>query len=112
MTTASRPSRSRRAAGDGSIYRSADGTWHASISLGVDRDGRRRRRQARAPTRRQAALKLGGLKADVRPPETVGEWAAKWLEIVDRVLEPAAARLYRGHLRYLDLLAGIPHSRT
>jgi integrase len=89
------------------VNRSIDGTWHASISLSFDRHGRRLRRHAQAQTRRHATQKLARLKADVRPPATVGAWARRWLEIVDRVLKPATARLYRGHLRYLEPIAGI-----
>ncbi len=37
----------------------------------------------------------------------MGEWTGQWPEIVERVLEPATARLYRGHLRYLEPLSGL-----
>ena len=43
----------RRDHGQGSIYQSADGTWHASLRVGRESSGKAVRRHVQAATRRQ-----------------------------------------------------------
>jgi hypothetical protein len=44
--------------GEGSIYRTADGRWHGSLSLGRNPDGGRLRRDVQARTQREVSRKL------------------------------------------------------
>src|SRR5881628_2808718 len=97
----------KRAHGEGSMYRAADGYWHGSINLGSGPDGRRLRRHVRGRTQGEVKKKLDELKRDrdsgedlsaVREP-TVGEWARTWIEIVERTRRPSTAKTYRTHMK-------------
>jgi hypothetical protein len=60
----------RRGAGEGSIYRRADGRWAGTVSLESD-TGRRVRKTVYGRTRKEVAEKLGDVQARVakgRPP--------------------------------------------
>lgn len=99
-----------RAHGEGSLYRTPDGYWHASLNLGSGLDGRRIRRHVQGRTAAEVRRKLDQLKqdrlggvdlaAELTEP-TVGEWAATWLAIVERTRKPSTARTYGTHLAYL-----------
>lgn len=105
---AARRNNARRAQGGGSVYQSADGTWHASLRLGRDERGRLRRRHVQAASRRQAMRKLELLRAESGPINTVGEWTRAWLELVERTRKPSTARLYATHVNHLRSLASLP----
>lgn len=99
----------RRAPGDGSRYQTPDGSWPASINLGTELDGRRRRRHGRWRTQGEVRKKLDGLKTareagddlvTSREP-IVAEWAKTWMELVERTCKPSTARTYRTHVMYL-----------
>ena len=94
----------RRGQGQGSIYRSADGTWHASLRLGRDDAGRPIRRHVQAATRRQAVSKLELLRISCGPVLTVGDWTAAWMALVERTLKYSTAKSYRTHVGYLQPL--------
>jgi len=105
----------RRARGEGSIYRTPDGVWHASLNLGLGPDGKRVRRHVRGKTQTEVRRKLDKLRKDVeagvgitaiRNP-TVGDWANNWLELVERTRRPSTAKTYRTHLKYLEPLAAL-----
>lgn len=91
----------RRGQGQGSIYRSADGTWHASLRLGRDDAGRPIRRHVQAATRRQAVSKLELLRISCGPVLTVGDWTATGVdgpggahpEVLDGQVLPDTGRL-------------------
>jgi integrase len=80
--------RKRRGRGEGGIYQRADGTWCASISLGYDGSGRRKRRVVYGDTKQQVQEKLKALhQEDGRLPSdtrqiTVAQYLATWLESV------------------------------
>jgi integrase len=85
--------RQRRAKGEGSIYRLADGRWRGSVDLGWH-GGTRRRKQVTRKTKAEvgrevrrllAAAQAGQLSPDRSP--TVEEWMATYLRevAVDRV---------------------------
>ncbi len=84
----------RRGNGEGSIYKRADGTWCASITIGHDETGRRKRRYLYGRTKAEVLERLDETRANARsgvlaePSRvTVGEYARNWLETVakDRV---------------------------
>ena len=94
----------RRGAGEGSIYKRADGTWAASLTVGYDENGRRRRRVLYAPTRREVAERLTDLQHDARTgpvpgPERlrVGEFLDRWMRDTARArVRATTALLYEG----------------
>ena len=105
----------RRARGEGSIYRTADGTWHALLDLGIGPDGKRVRRHVRGRTQTEVRSKLDKLRKDleagagitaIKNP-SVGDWANTWLELVERTRRPSTAKTYRTHLKYLEPLSGL-----
>jgi len=80
-------SRKRRGRGEGSIYQRADGTWCATVSVGYDNDGKRRRRTLFGATKQQVQEKLGKLSrevthlSDIEPQRIkVGEYLDRWLK--------------------------------
>lgn len=97
----------RREQGQGSIYQSADGTWHASLRVGRDSAGKRVRRHVQAATRRQAVAKLEVLRINSGPVVTVGDWMQTWMGLVERTLKWSTAKSYRTHVRYLEPLADL-----
>ncbi len=108
----------RRGAGEGSIYKRADGTWAASLTVGYDENGRRRRRVLYAATRREVAEKLADLQHSARTgpvpvPERlrIGEFLDRWMRDTARAcVRPTTALLYAGwianHLK--PRLGGLP----
>ncbi len=110
----------KRASGEGSIYRAADGWWHASLSRGVDpASGRRIRTHVMARTKQEARAKLDAVLESHRAgtldrrSATVDEWLDEWIAMADRSLKPSTVAGYRvdakrlrakyGHLRIGDL---------
>jgi integrase len=79
--------RKRRGRGEGSIFQRGDGLWTATVSLGYDGNGRRKRRTVYGETKKEVQDKLDALRGDVRAgnlPEaaklTVGQLLDRWLE--------------------------------
>jgi hypothetical protein len=99
----------RRAHGEGSMYRTPDGYWHASIN-----SGDRTRRQAR--TQGEVRQKLDELKKarqaddDLAAPREplVAEWVKTWIELVERTCKPPTARTYRTHGAYPTPIRRVP----
>jgi integrase len=85
--------RKRRGRGEGAIYQRADGLWTASINLGIDGNGKRRRRTVYGRTKQEAQQKLRELQnlADaghaIEPTErqTLGRFLTRWLEDAVRI---------------------------
>lgn len=76
-----------RGHGEGSIIKRPDGTWQASLSLGVGPDGKRKRPTVYGKTRKEVQEKLTKLLADhqaginIAPEKTtLGTWIEKWLK--------------------------------
>jgi integrase len=93
---------SRRANGEGSVYRCADGRWRAALSLP---DGRRK--TFRGATRREVREKLEAardqLKKGVPPPDgrlKLDAWVERWLALKEPRLKPST------RVRYHQLLTG------
>lgn len=79
--------RSRRGRGEGSIYQESSGLWAASVTVGYDEAGKRRRKAVRGKTKADVLAKLDALKStaitnDLAGQEnlTVGEFLDRWLE--------------------------------
>jgi hypothetical protein len=96
----------RRAHGGGSMYRTPDGYWHGSISLGIGLDGKGLRRHVQGRTQGKVRRKLDEFKKAreagddlVAPREPiVAEWVKRWIELVERTCKPSTARTYRTHV--------------
>ncbi len=80
--------RKRRGSGEGGNFQRADGQWCASVSLGYDGNGKRKRRTVYGKTKQEVQEKLkavhqedGRLPADSRKT-TVGMYLKTWLESV------------------------------
>jgi integrase len=103
--------KSRRGAGEGSIYRRKDGRWASSLTIGSDENGRRRRKTVYGVTRREVAEKLLELQKDAQAGAVldasrivVGDYLAQWLrDSVQPVLSHSTHLVYstivRNHVR-------------
>ncbi len=85
---------SKRADGEGSIYRTKDGRWRGSVTVGRKPDGQRDRRLVSGATQKEVIAKLNALKRDlergVKTDErlSVGAWLEHWLtSVVDGRVE-------------------------
>jgi integrase len=81
--------RKRRGRGEGGIYQRADGQWTASVSLGYNEQGKRKRRVLYGATKGEVQEKLRKLQTSVdngRIPEpgalTVAQFLTRWLESI------------------------------
>lgn len=79
----------RRGRGEGSIYKRPDGTWAGQISLGVNGNGKRKRRDVYGKTKADVATKLDELRSQSRTgglPDatslTVEQLLDRWLAVV------------------------------
>ncbi len=97
--------RARRGRGEHGIYRrESDGLWVASLSLGYDVSGKRKRRVVYGQTKREAQQRLDQLKQDaaagvkVEPGRfTVKDLLDRWLELeVKPNRAPGTYRCYSG----------------
>ncbi len=102
--------RKRRGRGEGGVYQRADGLWVATLSLGLDAAGKRKRRVAYGKTKAAAIAKLWELKdAPAAMPDartaTVGGYLVAWLDVVRGSLRATT------HTRYTLLVTQqiIPH---
>jgi integrase len=82
--------RSRRGRGEGSIYQRADGTWCATISVGYDDQGKRKRRTLFGKTKQAVQDKLKKLASEVTHLQGVDPQRIKLGEYLDRWLRDAA----------------------
>lgn len=105
----SKPTKRRRP-GEGAVYKRPNGTYAAILDLGLDPNGKRRRRHVYGKTEDEVLKKLGVLRrqledhgdiptADMR----VGKWLTYWLDNIARPrVKPGTFTSYRTHVnRYL-----------
>src|SRR5262245_21611404 len=110
----------RRGAGEGSIFKRADGLWVGKVQLGVDENGKRLRRAVYGPTQAAVREKVDELRMRAAPwadpgKLRLGEYLERWLRDVagprvrggtldyyERVLAPARMRLGGLALRALS----------
>lgn len=98
--------RRRRGRGEGAVYE-RNGRWCATITIGYDEHGRRRRRTISAGTKAeilQKLAKLQGQKIDGTLSEAVrknvAQWLAHWLKTTARRrVKPATLESYEGLAR-------------
>ena len=94
---ASYPRPRKRANGEGSIYRTAEGRWRAALTW-TDRDGRQQRRTISAKTQAEVRRRLAELRGDLdhgltpAPAGTVGAYLDGWLERERQRVRPATWR--------------------
>jgi len=94
----------RRGNGEGGVYRRDDGQWCASVTIGYDEVGKRRRRVVYGSTKAAALEKLAKLQADAVSGTlieteriTVAVFLKRWLEDSSRpAVRPATYRSYKG----------------
>ncbi len=103
----------KRSDGEGSIYQTPDGWWHAAISRGKDPEtGRRLRSYVKAKTKQGVREKLNALLEDQREGTfdrrnaTVNEWLAVWLDMAEHSLKPASVAGYRTDAKRLADMYG------
>ncbi|HEX5106171.1 MAG TPA: site-specific integrase [Pirellulaceae bacterium] len=83
-------SRKRRGNGEGSLYQRADGTWCATISVGYDSQGRRKRRTIFGESKQDVQNKLAKLANEVAHQRDIEPQRIKLGEYLDRWLQDAA----------------------
>jgi hypothetical protein len=110
--------RRRRGRGEGGIYERADGQWCASVTIGYDEGGRRRRRIMYGATKEAVLEKLARTQSDavggllVQPQRvSVKEFLERWLEdVVKPSVRPRTYQVYgwviRKHIN--PRIGGVP----
>lgn len=99
--------RAKRGRGEGGVYqRESDGLWVATLSLGYDGNGKRKRKVVYGQTKGEALDKLRDLQnsaASGRLPDagniTLAEYLRVWLDGVKASVEPTTWATYDGHYR-------------
>src|SRR5262249_47004007 len=99
--------RKRRGRGEGGIYQRGDGTWCASLSLGYDGNGKRKRRTVYGMTKGEVQEKLRKLQGDASAGvladparQRLSDYLTHWLENVIRPNKTANTyRSYEGVVR-------------
>jgi integrase len=99
--------RKRRGRNEGGIYKRGDGQWTASISLGYDGTGQRKRRVVYGSSKKEVQDKLRDLQnrashgtLDNAGQMTVGQFLDHWLEKVARpAVRPTTYARYEEHVR-------------
>jgi integrase len=107
----------RRGRGEGCVTKRHDGRYEARIDLGWQ-DGRRRYKSFFGPTRRGVANRLTKALRDLQrgaavfgdERQTVGDYLARWLELVAPDLRPKTIKSYRQVVR-VHLAPGLGHLR-
>ncbi len=98
----------RRAAGDGALYKRADGMWVGTIELPAGADGKRKRKTVSSKDKTTALQKLrklrrqveDGMTAPVSNRETVSGWMETWLEEFARPqIGPRTLQTYRSAVK-------------
>lgn len=83
-------SRKRRGNGEGSIYQRADETWCATISVGYDNQGKRKRRTIFGESKQDVQNKLAKLANEVAHQRDIEPQRIKLGEYLDRWLQDSA----------------------
>ncbi len=108
---------SKRADGEGSLYRRADGKWVGVVSLGW-RDGVFKRRKVTAATQAEALVRMKELRAAIEKGSTpdgdkltVEEWLLEWLEKESR--PKVRPRTFAGYYQHVHqhLIPALGHHK-
>lgn len=109
----------KRANGESSIYKDADGRWHGYVSMGLKENAARDRRHVTGKTRPAVVTKVrdleqkrdAGLAVAAGQTMTVGAWLDHWLNtIAARKNRPSTVQRYR-QLVTNQLRPGVGHHR-
>lgn len=109
----------RKAAGESSIQKGADGRWHGYVSMGLKEGGKRDRRHVAAAKRTDVVAMVrelerkrdAGTAGAAGKAPTVGQWLEHWLDtIAVRKVRPSTLVRYR-QLVANQLVPGIGHHR-
>src|SRR3954454_23733528 len=105
----------RKAAGESSIHKGADGRWHGYVSMGLKEGGKRDRRHVAAIKRADVVRRVreledqrdAGIALSSGRGLTVEQWMHLWLEtIASRKVRPSTLAGYRSCLKRIDLHLG------
>lgn len=110
--------RKRRGRNEGGIRQRPDGLWEATVSMGFDAvTGKRKRRAFHGRTKGEALQKReewvrenAAGRATAPSRETLADYLARWLLIVQRKVEPETFRSYQRHVR-LHVAPRVGHIR-
>src|SRR5262245_46702137 len=98
--------RNRRGRGEGGVFQRGDGLWVASVSLGYDEHGKRRRLVGYGATKAEALEKLDEKKSKTRQGIvvdadrlTVKEFLDRWLSLVKPKVGATTYDRYEQHVR-------------
>jgi integrase len=115
-STARKPS--RRSRGEGSVYKTKEGRWRASLLVTDPRTGRMVRRVVSGRSKAEAvrgldALKQGAAAGAPLGSGTVAEFLTAWLVAVRPTIRPSTFRGYSSHVRtyWKTALGAIPLAR-
>ncbi len=106
------PSKPRRAAGEGSIFKRADGMWVGSTEV-VTPDGKRRQKRVYSRDYRTCLAKLSQLKKDIDAGVVVShrmrvqDWMNKWVTEIHRdEVRPSTLASYATTVRHINSVLG------
>jgi integrase len=98
--------RKRRGRNEGSIFERADGLWVATLSLGADGNGKRKRKTIYGASKKEVQDKLAtlhqrALQGELANEErtTVGQWLDAWLKLHERAVGTTTYDMYEQHVR-------------
>jgi len=97
----------RRGRGEGAIFRRADGVWCATVTIGYDAIGKRRRRTVYGSSKEHVRQRLTELQSQAlhggitRPTQiTLGKYLQRWLEdVVKPNVRASTYQMYEGLVR-------------
>lgn len=103
----------KRGRGEGSIQQRPDGTWRATISLGIGPDGKRRRKDIYGKTKQDVQKRLRNAqtandagKLPTPNKTTVAEYLKFWIENVSRAIESTKGRYQADITKHINPVIG------
>ncbi len=106
----------KRAHGEGTISKRQDGTYEGKISLGVDAEGKRKRKTVYGKTQKEVRAKIDEVKQQLANGTfsdtklTVKAYLGQWLSHKEKQVKPRTAELYR-HLVMFHIVPDIGGKR-
>jgi len=105
----------KRGQNEGSIRKRKDGKWEARVTVGIDPDGKQRRKSLYGKTRQEAAIKMADLLNDLHKGTlidptsiTVAQWLDEWMREYKKLqLKPTTYINYTGYIdRHINPMLG------
>ena len=106
----------RRSHGEGTISKRQDGTYEGKISLGVDAEGKRKRKTVYGKTKKEVLAKIDEVKQQLANGTfsdsklTVKSYLEQWLTHKEKQVKPRTTELYR-HLMEFHVIPKIGGKR-